>query len=72
MGTDASLARRILEGWAEDADGGELGALLQRYGAGPPSRALLASLGIQADSAAQDLVTLALAGAGVHTSFYNV
>lgn len=60
---DASPARSVLEAWAEDPDGGELGALLQRYGAGPPSRALLTSLGSQADSAAQDLVIEVLAGA---------
>ena len=46
---------QLLEGWAEDADGGKLGTLLQRYGAGPPSRALLTTLGRQADAAAQDL-----------------
>ena len=60
---DASPTRAVLEAWAEDPDGGELGALLQRYGAGPPSRALLTSLGSQADSAAQDLVVEVLAGA---------
>ena len=59
----ASPARKMLEGWAEDADGGKLGTLLQRYGAGPPSRALLTTLGRQADLAAQDLACLVLAGA---------
>ena len=59
----ASPARTMLEGWAEDADGGKLGTLLQRYGAGPPSRALLTTLGRQADAAAQDLASMVLAGA---------
>ena len=36
--------------------------LLQRYGAEPPSQALLACLGSRADSAAEELVTRALAG----------
>ena len=58
-----SPAREMLVGWAEDADGGKLGTLLQRYGAGPPSRALLTALGRQADAAAQDLASLVLAGA---------
>ena len=53
----------MLEGWAEDADGGKLGTLLQRYGAGPPSRALLTTLGRQAGAAAQDLASMVLAGA---------
>ncbi len=52
----------MLEEWAEDADGGELGVLLQRYGAEPPSQALLTCLGSRADSAAEELVTRALAG----------
>ena len=52
----------MLEEWAEDADGGELGTLLQRYGAEPPSQALLTCLGNRADSAAEELVTRALAG----------
>ncbi|CAK0783823.1 hypothetical protein CVIRNUC_007023 [Coccomyxa viridis] len=60
-GSGASPARKMLEGWAEDADGGKLGTLLQRYGAGPPSRALLTTLGRQADLAAQDLACLVLA-----------
>ena len=58
----------MLEAWAEDADGGELGALLQRYGAVPPSQALLTCLGSRADSAAEDLVTRALAGATLPSS----
>ena len=60
---DASSARGMLKSWAEDVDGGKLGTLLQRYGAGPPSRALLTTLGRQADAAAQDLASLVLAGA---------
>ena len=63
LAAGASPARKMLEGWAEDADGGKLGTLLQRYGAGPPSRALLTTLGRQADLAAQDLACLVLAGA---------
>ena len=55
----------MLEAWAEDADGGVLGALLQRYGAEPPSQALLTCLGSRADYAAEELVTLALAGAAL-------
>ena len=55
----------MLEAWAEDADGGELGALLQRYGAAPPSQALLTCLGSRADSAAEELVIQALAGASL-------
>lgn len=58
----------MLEAWAEDADGGELGALLQRYGAVPPSQALLTCLGRQADSAAEELVTRALAGTTLPSS----
>jgi len=71
---DASPARAVLEAWAEDPDGGELGALLQRCGAGPPSRALLTSLGSQAASAAQDLVVEVLAGAQapVSSCIYNI
>lgn len=66
--TDASPARALLTEWAKDSDGGELGALLQRYGVGPPGRALLATLGSRADSAAQDLVVMALAGVWVDAS----
>ena len=54
---------RCWRGGQRDADGGKLGTLLQRYGAGPPSRALLTTLGRQADLAAQDLACLVLASA---------
>ena len=60
---DASPARVMLEAWAEDADGGELGPLLQRYGAEPPLWSVIASLSILADSAAENIIIQALAGA---------
>ena len=58
-----SSACSLLDGWARDADGGQLLVLLQRYSVPCAGRRLLAGLERSANEAALELFSTALCGA---------